>query len=140
MLPAGLYSEMMAHCLRGLPEEACGLLGGHGDVAEVFYPAGNEARSARLYTVEPKAHLLADRDAEERGMAVVGVVHSHTHTEAYPSPIDVDQAVDPSWHYLIASFCRVMPSLRSYRIVGGAAEEEELRIVATMGGTGGLHG
>ena len=31
------------------------------------------------------------------------MVHSHTHTEPYPSPTDVAQAPDPAWHYVIVS-------------------------------------
>ena len=31
----------------------------------------------------------AELDAEDRGMEIIGVVHSHTHSEAYPSPTDV---------------------------------------------------
>ena len=41
------------------------------------------------------------RDAEAHGDEIVGVWHSHTHTDAYPSPTDVRQAVDPAWLYVI---------------------------------------
>ena len=77
-----------------------------------------------MYTVDPKDHLRADRDAEDRGIEIMGVVHSHTHTEAYPSPTDVAQAPDPTWHYVIVSFRQEEPVLRSYRIVDGAIAEE----------------
>ena len=90
----------------GCPLEACGLLGGDAAAAprpRVFYPCENVARSSRVYTVDPKEHLRADRDAEARGLEIIGVVHSHTHTEAYPSPTDVAQAPDPGWHYVIVS-------------------------------------
>ena len=45
--------------------------------------------------------------------------HSHTHTEAYPSPTDVAQAPDPSWHYVLVSLRDIQPVVRSYRIVDG---------------------
>ena len=61
------------------------------------------AASARVYTVDPKDHLRADRDAEARGLEIIGVFHSHTHTDAYPSPTDVAQAPDPGWHYVLVS-------------------------------------
>ena len=66
----------------------------------------------------------ADRDAEKRGFELLGVMHSHTHTEAYPSPTDVNQAPDPAWHYVIVSLKREAPVLRSYRIVDGEISEE----------------
>ncbi len=119
---------VVAHCLAGLPEEACGLLAGDPALEEVvaWYPTPNIARSARVYTVDPLAHLRADRDAEARGLQIVGVFHSHTHTDAYPSPTDIAQAPDPTWHYVIVSLRDIQPVLRSYRIVDGAVEEESV--------------
>ena len=58
------------------------------------------------------------RDAEARGLEIVGVYHSHTHTEAWPSPTDVRQAVDPSWLYVIVSLKDGDPVLRGFRIAG----------------------
>jgi [CysO sulfur-carrier protein]-S-L-cysteine hydrolase len=57
------------------------------------------------------------------------VMHSHTHTEAYPSPTDVAQAPDPSWHYVIVSLKREEAVLRSYRIVDGGITEEGVALV-----------
>ncbi len=94
-----------------------------GDVYEV-YPAANAARSARLYTVEPRDLLRADRAAEAAGLSLIGVWHSHTHTAAYPSPTDISQAPDPDWHYVLVSLSDAEPVVRSYRIVDGRAEEE----------------
>ena len=119
-----VYAAVIGHCYDGLPLEACGLLGGTGAKAAVFYPCENAARSSRVYTIAPKDHLRADRDAEGRGLEIIGVVHSHTHTEAYPSPTDVAQAPDPGWHYVIVSMRHEAPVLRSYRIVDGEVREE----------------
>ncbi|CAB4634514.1 unannotated protein [freshwater metagenome] len=69
-------------------------------------------------------HLRADRDAEDRGSELIGVVHSHTHSEPYPSPTDVAQAPDPAWHYVIVSFRLGQPMVRSYRIIEGEIAEE----------------
>ena len=125
-LPAPLYEQIVAHCLSALPDEGCGLLGGDPVAATVerCYPTENTAASAKLYTVDPRAHLRADLDAEANGMEIIGVFHSHTHTDAYPSPTDVEQAPDPSWHYVVVSLRDTHPVLRSYRIVRGKIDEE----------------
>lgn len=125
-LPRDAWLAILGHTYDGLPLEACGLLGGHPQTGQVelFYPCHNAAESAKLYTVEPRDHLRADRDAESRGLEIIGVVHSHTHTDAYPSPTDIAQAPDPSWHYVIVSLRDEEPTLRSYRIVDGSVEEE----------------
>lgn len=117
---------MIGHAYDGLPLEACGLLAGDPATGrvEVFHPTANAAASARLYTVEPRDHLRADRDAEARGLELIGVMHSHTHTDAYPSPTDVEQAPDPAWHYVIVSLRHAEPVVRSFRIVDGKITEE----------------
>jgi proteasome lid subunit RPN8/RPN11 len=87
------------------------------------------AASARVYTIDPKEHLRAEMAAEDDGLEVIGVVHSHTHSEPYPSPTDVAQAPDPGWHYVIVSLKREAPESRSYRIVDGTISEEPISVV-----------
>lgn len=129
-LSAAAHRAILGHLYAGLPDEACGLLIGDPDtgVVPTFYPTGNAARSAKVYTVPPMEFLDADDAAAEAGLAIVGVVHSHTHTDAYPSPTDVDAAPDPSWHYVIVSLRDTEPMLRSYRIVDDHITEESVSV------------
>ncbi len=127
------HTAMVAHALRGFPLEACGLLAGEEDPDGVgtvrrFYPCENAAASGKLYTVAPRDHLRADRDAESNGWQIIGVVHSHTHTDAYPSSTDVAEAPDPAWHYVIVSLRDEEPSVRSYRIVDEMITEEAVEV------------
>jgi proteasome lid subunit RPN8/RPN11 len=124
---------MVADCIDGFPLEACGLLvgvtGSEGEVRVMLcIPAHNAAASARVYTVEPRDLLRADRQAATLGAELVGVYHSHTHTDAYPSPTDVGQAPDPGWHYVLVSLRDNEPTVRSYRIRDGQAEEETIAL------------
>lgn len=128
-LPASVLDEMTASAYDAYPYEACGLIAGHDDRAEHFYPCRNAAASARVYTLDPSDHLRAERDAEARGWQVIGVVHSHTHSEPYPSPTDIAQAPDPEWHYVIVSLARESPETRSYRIADAGAAEEPVTVV-----------
>jgi proteasome lid subunit RPN8/RPN11 len=122
--------RMVEHCLEGYPAEACGLLVGPvgGDVVSRVVPTRNQAASARVYEVHPLDLLRVDREAEAEGLGVVGVFHSHTHSAAYPSPTDVAQAPDPSWHYVLVSLARPEPTVRSYRIVEGTVSEEPIEV------------
>jgi len=106
----------------------CGLLVGESgsDRALEFHPCRNAAASAIVYTLDPKDYMRVERDADDRGLAVLGVVHSHTHTEAYPSPTDVAQAPDPNWNYAIVSLKYDPPRLRNFRIVAGEISETAL--------------
>ncbi len=122
---------MIAHAYDGLPMEACGLIvGTPGDdaTADRFVATDNEAGSSKVYTIPAIAHLRAERDAEDDGFEIIGVMHSHTHTTAYPSPTDVRQAPDPSWHYVIVSLRDDVPVLRSYRVIDGQVHEEPVEL------------
>jgi proteasome lid subunit RPN8/RPN11 len=131
-LSASQYEAILATCIRALPQEGCGLLVGDADglVREVV-STHNIAASAALYEVEPLALLKASRRAESMGVAVIGVFHSHTHTDAYPSETDIRQAPDPNWHYVLVSLRVTEPVLRSYRIVEHVVDEEEVRVSVT---------
>ena len=124
------HLTIVAHARDAVPEEACGLLAGplaSGDV-EVVYPCRNLDASATVYTLDPKDHLQADRDAQRRGLEIIGVYHSHTHSEAYPSPTDIGKAPDPGWHYLLVSLQGEEPVTRSFSIVDGKVTEEPVVI------------
>lgn len=129
-LAASAYAAIVGHAYTGLPDEACGLLLGDParGTAPVFHPTANASRSSRVYSIGPRDFLAADDAAAEAGLAIVGVVHSHTHTDAYPSPTDVAQAPDPEWHYVIVSLRDDAPVLRSYRIVDETVREEPVVI------------
>ena len=133
-MSARVHDEMIAHAYAGLPMEACGLFAGvvlpdGTATVQHFYATENEAASSKVYTVPGGAFLRADRDAEDQGWQLLGVMHSHTHTEAFPSPTDVRQAPDEAWHYVIVSMRDDIPSLRSYRIIGGEIHEEPVELI-----------
>lgn len=126
------YLTILAHALDGIPDEACGLMAapadGDGGDIRAIYRCRNAAASARVYEIHPLDHLHADRDAEAGGLQITGVYHSHTHTEAWPSPTDVAQAPDPDWHYVVVSLRLPEPVLRSFRIVDGQIDEEPVLV------------
>ena len=129
------YATIIGNCYDGLPDEACGLLvgplgidGSSTGAVSLAYPCRNADASARTYTVDPRDMLKAGREAEARGHEIVGVWHSHTHTDPYPSPTDVRQAVDPMWWYVIVSLRDGEPMLRAYRIVDGVITESAVEL------------
>jgi proteasome lid subunit RPN8/RPN11 len=125
------FDAICDRAFREYPLEMCGLIAGAdgSDHAAAFYPCRNVAESAKVYTIDPHDHLRAELDADDRDWEINGVVHSHTHSEPYPSPTDVEQAPDPAWHYVIVSLKRDAPELRSYRIVDGRVDEESVELV-----------
>ena len=123
------FAEMIGHTYDGYPLEACGLLVGRGDRVDRFVACTNEAASARIYAIPGKELLLAERAAEADGLEIIGVFHSHTHSEPYPSPTDVEQAPDPAWYYVIVSLKREAPETRCFRMAAGDISEEPVALV-----------
>ena len=131
------YLQMVGHAYDGYPLEACGLFAGaesgRTGRVDVFYATDNEAASAKVYSIPAKAFLHADRDADDHGIQLLGVMHSHTHTSSYPSPTDVRdaEASDPfgMWHFVIVSLKFPEPALCSFRILDGVVTEEPVRVL-----------
>ncbi|MFV2038923.1 MAG: Mov34/MPN/PAD-1 family protein, partial [Acidimicrobiales bacterium] len=133
-LTRDVHDRIAAHALRGLPHEACGLFAADKGSLEVhtFVPMRNAAESREIYQLDGVEMKAAEEWADEAGISIVGVMHSHTHTTAYPSPTDVSDAAafDPfgAWHYIIVSLKDAEPVMRSYRFVDGVIAEEALRV------------
>lgn len=135
------WLEILAEAWKVYPLEACGLLLArpsssgqpnldqprhdrprHDQPIMEFVPILNAAHSSRIFQLDPMGYMKAERAADDAGLEVVGVVHSHTHTAAYPSPTDVAEAtkplVPPAWHWAILSLAWGYPELRSFRVAG----------------------
>jgi proteasome lid subunit RPN8/RPN11 len=104
---------MIEHAEHSHPEECCGLLVGkvQGDrVAAIeVYPMANQwnpetgrdfeaamnatvpetlPTAERRYTIDPRAMLDVQKIARDRGLAIVGIYHSHPEHPAIPSEYD----------------------------------------------------
>jgi proteasome lid subunit RPN8/RPN11 len=124
-----LFKEIAEHGLRAFPNEACGLLAGRDGVPSKFLAMSNLDASPVSYRLDAREQLQAFERIEDEGLELVGIVHTHTHSEAYPSETDVNLAFYPDAAYLIMSLTdRDRPELRAFRIVDEAITEEELRI------------
>jgi [CysO sulfur-carrier protein]-S-L-cysteine hydrolase len=107
---------MVSHCEAGRPNEACGILAvSDGAVVEVV-PMANASGSPVRYSLDPKEQFSVYRMLDEKGWELGGVFHSHTHTEAFPSPTDVRLASEDV-PYVIVSLAEDEPSIRAFRIV-----------------------
>lgn len=140
-VPRDLYEQMVRHSLEGRPNEACGVLAGVDGKAVRFYPMRNAEESPVVYRFDEKQQLEVFNEVEEQGWDLLAFFHSHTHTEAYPSPTDLANAhwrdpvsgettpAYPGTSYLILSLREPEPALRGYRFEDGRPVDEEVRIV-----------
>lgn len=128
-LARAVVDEITDHCLAERPNEACGLIAAKGgDVVRVVRMR-NAAGSPVRYSLDPAEQFAAYQMFDDEGLDLAGVFHSHTHTEAYPSPTDVRLASEDV-PYLIVSLAEEPPVVRAFRIIktnwfdpDGAVEE-----------------
>lgn len=133
-LPAEIGREMVDYCLARRPDEACGMLARKGsDIVKAFKMTNASASPVR-YSLDPREQLAVYNAIDDEGWELGGVWHSHTHTEAYPSPTDVRLASEDV-PYLIVSLMTEPADIRAYRIIkpswdAATGEVVEIPIVA----------
>ncbi|MDP3722987.1 MAG: M67 family metallopeptidase [Candidatus Omnitrophota bacterium] len=130
-LPRRLYEEIIAHGRRAYPKEACGILAGPvGDEDHVVvqvYPMSNVEDSPIGYAMDPREQLSVEQSMRQRRQRMVGIYHSHTATEAYPSSVDIGLAISPDVSYVLVSLRRLThPDVKSYRIDGTTVTPEPI--------------
>lgn len=121
-IPREFADEIIAHCEAGRPNEACGIVGLHeGEVVKVFRMS-NAAASPVRYSLEPREQLAVENTLSDNGWEGAPF-HSHTRTEAFPSPTDVRLAVGDI-PYLIVSLAEEPASIRAFLIKKDSWEDE----------------
>jgi proteasome lid subunit RPN8/RPN11 len=127
-----LVDAIVAHARRDHPDEACGVIAGpaDADTPQRFIPMLNAARSPTFYEFDSMDLLHLYQEMDDRNERPVVIYHSHTATEAYPSPTDVSIAAEPQAHYvLISTRDDNAVDVRSFRIVDGEVTEEDVSIL-----------
>lgn len=129
------YEEILDHAKKGLPNEACGLIGGileeNVKVVKEVYLLRNVDESREHFSMDPKEQLAAVKDIRQKGYTLFGNFHSHPETPARPSAEDIRLAYDPAASYLILSLQnQEQPVLKAFHIEQGAATEEPIEILS----------
>ena len=83
---------LIDHAKKCSPAESCALLFGKEEsniatVKEIFLTENTE-NSPVNFTISNEELLLGYQEAERKGLDVIGIFHSHPHSEARPSSTD----------------------------------------------------
>ena len=106
------YDKILKHCEAGLPDEACGLIGGTKDGNDKYikkvYLLTNIDHSNEHFSMDPKEQLQAVKDMRQNGLELLGNFHSEE---------DKRLAYDSKVNYLILSLMdRENPVLKAFII------------------------
>ena len=102
-LPRSLFQALLTEARRSLPNECCGLLGGHGRTVTRLFPALNALRSPVAYEVRPRELFEIFRRLRAEQLELVGIYHSHPTGDNAPSARDRERAYYPEVAYVIVS-------------------------------------
>jgi [CysO sulfur-carrier protein]-S-L-cysteine hydrolase len=121
VIPAEVRSALVEHAEAERPNEACGLIASHNDVAERYIPGRNRDASPYRFDldVDPETWFLEDEGYE------LAVFHSHLSSPPRPSRTDVENI--GLWEgrpYVILSLGT--GELAAWRIADGRIEPMEL--------------
>ncbi|MDP6685940.1 MAG: M67 family metallopeptidase, partial [Candidatus Omnitrophota bacterium] len=95
--------ELISHSKSESPKEVCGILAGKEGKVQKIYQMRNTDESAKTFLMDPKEQLTVMKEIRNLGLDMVGIYHSHSETEAYPSAHDVKLAFYPECSYVIVS-------------------------------------
>jgi proteasome lid subunit RPN8/RPN11 len=127
LLEQQYVDEMIAHAVEDAPNECCGIIAGSNDRATKLYRTRNSEQSPYRYNVDPKDLLRIFRECDENDWEFLAIYHSHTASEAYPSPTDVRLAFWPEARYILVSLENAdQPVVRAFRIEDGEVTEEPI--------------
>ena len=122
---------MRQHLQAGYPNEACGALIGRAQgsehTVEEFRAMRNTItdRPWDRYALDPLEQLRVQKDAESRGLEIIGFAHSHPDHPPVPSRFDADHGWS-FYSYVVASVQQgILREARSWRLDGGGAFQEE---------------
>ena len=111
------YQAISEHAAEGYPHEVCGVMvgpRGAGLVTEAHRARNIEAERPQVrYLIAPEDQLRIEREAEERGLDVVGYYHSHPDHPAQASVTDAGR----SW----VGYVYVIVSCQAGQVVDGNA-------------------
>jgi [CysO sulfur-carrier protein]-S-L-cysteine hydrolase len=132
---------MFAHALEENPLECCGVIALKDGRSVKLFRAKNSEASPYRYNVDTKDLLSISREIDDNDLGYC-IYHSHTGTEARPSPTDIRMAeLWPEAYFIVISLAengglsndngeaRQDLVLRAFTIRDGQANEEGVRIV-----------
>lgn len=134
-LPRGIVHEFTIQAESEYPHECCGFLLGARDSDKIevreYARMSNSQKDnrERRFLIPPEEFLRIDREADAKGLSIVGIVHSHPDHPDKPSEFDKTHAW-PGISYVIVSVSHgKAESFRSWELSNSRNEFMEEGIV-----------
>ena len=122
---------------KGYPYEICGFLIGEIDfgnnirtAVEAFQVENqNKERANDRFEIAPQDYLKVENYADQKGLMIVGIYHTHPDHPDRPSETDLRFA-QPDMSYIILSVKNgKAENWRSWELINGKFQEEQVEII-----------
>ena len=128
VISSALLQEMACHAARCFPLEACGILGGRDNRAEVVIPIPNTSPDPFRFRMDPQNQVDSFFSLEKIGLKLLAIYHSHPHGPDCLSATDLAEA-----HYLTSAHILWYTQdekwkYRAFRVNGDKTEEISIYI------------
>ncbi len=121
--------QIVQHALQEYPKEACGIVAGRENEAMKIYPVTNKEQSPITYFMEPSEQFTVIKEMRKNGWQMLGIYHSHTSSDAYPSEKDIELAFyQDALHFIVSLKNLDKPYIKVYWIANGQVNQEGLNI------------
>lgn len=128
IIPAWCWDAMQAYVSHLAPQEACGLLAGHGQEVTAIFPIVNELASPVRFRMAAREQLRVLEQIDAQGLDLLAIFHSHPSGPSTPSATDIVEAVYPVVNIIWNGAGGVWQA-RGFWIAAGGFEEVPLRRV-----------
>ena len=128
-IPKSIYEDIVEHARNEAPLECCGILAGKDGTVQRAFELRNEEQSPVRYLMSPQEQLKVFEEMEKEKMEMVGIYHSHTHTDPYPSETDIQMAFYPEVLTVIVSLKEEVPDVKAFKIEEETIYPEEIEVV-----------
>lgn len=111
IVPQSEWEKIASHAKETYPLECIGLLLGRfdgGGEVSLVRPAHNLKTELDRYELDPLDFIMAEEEAEKKGLEIIGFYHSHPDDRPHPSAYDRERAWE-EYFYLIISVWKGIP-------------------------------
>lgn len=125
-----IVKEIIVHAKKEKPRECCGILAGKDNLITHIFKLTNIQKDLDRYEMDPKEQVMVFEEIDRFKLELLGIYHSHPHSPAIPSAIDIMRAFYPTIAFFIVSLLdEEKPELKAYVIVKRKVQEKGFVVI-----------
>jgi proteasome lid subunit RPN8/RPN11 len=121
-----LLEKIKSQAEKDYPYETCGIMIGKEEDELLAVENANKERKNDRYEINPKDYMKAERYADEKGLQIVGIYHSHPDHPDMASKTDEERAFEYLSYMIVSVQKGKAVSFRSFELLDKKMVEEKV--------------